>query len=412
MITRSILARLCLTALLLMAAAAGVLRTAARAADDDKDKKADDKEIARLIDLLGDCDEDKRADAEKKLIEMGEAAHEAVTKAAKDHPDADVRLRATLLVKKIANYAFRELKKMTGHSKPIRSVVVFKDGKRAVTCGEDASIRIWDLGTGKETKELKGHTKFVWQIGLSADEKELISSGGPEKTLRLWDLEKGDEIRQYKGFGKRAYAAALSPDGKYVVGGEGGVKDEDKDEDTFDVLVFDKESAKQVHRMKGHTGYVWRAAFSPDSKKLATAGINDNSYRVWDVAGGKSLHEGKDAHDNWVTDVAYSGDGKLLFTSGRDGKVKVWDAENNKLIKTLEGLTDDACEAIAVSKDGKRVLAADGNAVAVFDVDANKILHRFEGHTSPVTAVALLPDGRKALSADKDGTLRMWGTPK
>jgi len=29
-----------------------------------------------------------------------------------------------------------------------------------------------------------------------------------------------------------------------------------------------------------------------------------------------------------------------------------------------------------------------------------------------VTAVALLPDGRKALSADKDGTLRLWGVPK
>jgi len=412
MITRSISARLRLAALLMLAATAGVLWTAARAADDDKEKKADAKEISRLIDLIGDDDEEKRTDAEKKLIELGEAAHAAVSKAAKDHPDADVRLRATLLVKKIANHAFRELRKMVGGNKALRSVVVTKDGKRAITCGEDGAIRVWDLETGKESKELKGHTKFVWQLGLSADDKELISSGGPEKTLRLWDLEKGEEIRQYKGFGKRAYAAALSPDGKYVVGGEGGIKEEDKDEDTFDVLVFDKESGKQVHRMKGHTGYVWRAAFSPDSKKVATAGINDNSYRIWDVEAGKSLHEGKDAHDNWVTDVAFSGDGKLLYTSARDGKVKQWDAETNKLGKTFEGLSEEGCEAISLSKDGKRLLAADGNAVAVFDVDSGKILHRFEGHTSPVTAVAYLPDGRKALSADKDGTLRMWGTPK
>src|SRR5262245_26310377 len=106
MLTPSVTARLRLAALLLLAATAGVLWTATRAADDDKDKgkKADPKEIAKLIDQLGDDDEDKRADAEKKLIELGEQSHEAVRKAAKDHPDADVRLRATLLVKKIANY--------------------------------------------------------------------------------------------------------------------------------------------------------------------------------------------------------------------------------------------------------------------------------------------------------------------
>ena len=51
---------------------AGVLWTAARADDDKEEKKLGEKEINRLIDLLGDDDEDKRADAEKKLIEHGE----------------------------------------------------------------------------------------------------------------------------------------------------------------------------------------------------------------------------------------------------------------------------------------------------------------------------------------------------
>src|SRR5262249_40535494 len=153
-----------LAALLMMTAMAGVLWTAARAADDDdKEKKADPKEIAKLIDQIGDDDEDKRNEAEKKLIELGEQAHEAVRKAAKDHPDADVRLRATLLLKKIGDHVFRELKKMTGHKKFIRCVVVTKDGKKALTCGEDATIRLWDLETGKEIKQLKGHKSFVWQ---------------------------------------------------------------------------------------------------------------------------------------------------------------------------------------------------------------------------------------------------------
>jgi len=178
------------------------------------------------------------------------------------------------------------------------------------------------------------------------------------------------------------------------------------------VLVFDAKTAELAHRLKGHSGYVWRAAFSPDGKKLATAGINDSSYRIWDVQAGKVLVTGADAHDNWVTDVAFLDDGKRLATCGREGKVKIWDAASGKLDKTIEGLSEEGCEAIAVSKDSKKLLATDGKGVAVIEIDTGKILHRFEDHTDVVTAVAFLPDGTKALSAGKDATLRMWGVPK
>jgi len=416
-----VVSRLRLLALLVLTAA-GVLWTAARADDDkEEEKKLGEKEINRLIDLLGDDDEDKRAEAEKKLIEHGEETHSYVAKAAKSHLDADVKLRATLLEKKIARGAFRELKNMLGHKEPIRDVAVTKDGKKALTCGEDMTIRVWDLGTGKEVKVIEGHQGFTWQLGLTADEKEVISSGGPDKTLRLWDLESGKEVKKYTGFGTRAYAAAVSPDGKWVVGGEGGVGADDEKGDPedakFDVLLFNKESGKLEHRMKGHTGYVWRAAFSPDSKKVATAGMNDNSFRIWDVATGKALVEKKDAHDNWVTGVVFVNGGKQLLTCARhsDGnkanEIKLWDAETGKLEKTFENLADD-CEAIAVSKDGKRLLATAGKVVVLFDLDTGKIIHRFEEHTEPVTAVAFTPDGKKALSAGKDKTLRLWKLPK
>src|SRR3954452_7176470 len=109
--------RMRLIALALFAALTAMVWSSARAADDDDDapKKVDAKELAKWIDQLGDDDEAKRKEAEEKLLGFGEAAHDAVKKAAKDHADADVRLRATLLVKKIATGAFRELKKMTGH---------------------------------------------------------------------------------------------------------------------------------------------------------------------------------------------------------------------------------------------------------------------------------------------------------
>jgi WD40 repeat protein len=407
MLTPSLLPRL-LALLLLAALFGGAALAPARGQDkkDEEEKKIDPKEIARLIDLLADEDDDKRKSAEQKLIEYGEQSHEAVRKAAKDHPDADVRLRATLLEKAIARGAFRELRKMTGHEKWVRSIAVTKDGKKALTGSQDGTLRLWDLASGKEIKKLTGHKSWTWQVGFSSDEKQAISSGGTDQTVRLWDLEKGEELKQYTGFPKRVYAAAISPDDKYVLGGEGGT-----DEGNNDIHVFEKESGKLVHKLKGHTGYVWRAVFSPDSKKIASAGMNDSTFRIWDVETGKATVTGKDAHDNYVVAVAFSPKGDHLFTAGRDGKVKMWDAEGGKLVKTFDGLKEEP-EALAVSKDGKRFLTTDGKSVVLFEVDSGKIIHRFEEHTDQVLAVAFLPDGRKALSAGKDNTLRLWTVPK
>src|SRR5262245_12707767 len=52
----------------------------------------------KWIDQLGDDDDDVRKKAEKKLDELGEGVQPALEKAAKKHADADVRLRAALLV--------------------------------------------------------------------------------------------------------------------------------------------------------------------------------------------------------------------------------------------------------------------------------------------------------------------------
>lgn len=379
---------------------------------DDEEKKADPKEIAKLINQLADEDADKRKEAEKKLLAMGEDAHAAVRKAAKDHEDADVRLRCTLLEKLIARGAFREILKMTGHEKPIRSISVSKDGKRALTGSEDHTMRLWDLKTGKELKKFTGHMSWTWDVAFTPDQKHAISSGGTDKTIRLWDLDKGEEVRQYTGFPNRVYAAAVSPDGKYVLGGEGGSDEDDKGKKAKnDIHLFDLATGKLVRKLEGHTGYVWRAVFSPDGKKIASAGMNDSSFRVWDVETGKTIAHGKDAHDGWVVGIAFSPDSKKVLTSGRDAKVKLFDAETGKLIKTFDGLREDA-EAVAFSKDGKRFLANEGKTVCVFDVESGKIIHRFDEHTDQVLAVAFLPNGRHALSAGRDNTLRLWSVPK
>jgi len=82
-----------------------------------------------------------------------------------------------------------------------------------------------------------------------------------------------------------------------------------------------------------------------------------------DPADGKKLRELTPGHYSGLTDIAFHPDGKHLFTSGRDTVVRVWKAEDGKLVKELGtprgGQFKDWIHAVSVSPDGRWLAAAD-----------------------------------------------------
>jgi WD40 repeat protein len=354
-----------------------------------------DKEIAALIERLGDDDLDTRQAAERKLRELLDQAVPQLQQAARRHPDADVRLRALRLVR--GQGEFR------GHDKDIRHIAVSKDGKTALTASMDATVRLWDVKTARELRKFAPHDTWAWCVAFSPDETRVLSSDALGKALKLWDLATGKELRRYTGHAGRVYAAAFSPDGKYVLSSGA-------ESDTV-ARLYETETGKEVRKFEGHTGWVWRAVFSPDGKKVATAGCNDKSYRVWDAESGKPLVIGANAHEERVEGICFSPDGNHLLTSGRDQTCKLWEAESGKLLRTYRGSTDNV-ETVAFSPDGKRFLAGEKDGVCVFDTQSRAVVHRFGEHAGRVFAVAWLPDGKRALSGGEDAVMRLWGVPK
>jgi WD40 repeat protein len=305
------------------------------------------------------------------------------------------------------------------------------------------------------------HSPGVLCLAFSPDGKTL-ASGGTDQTVRLWDIATGKQVRQLgKNLGEVS-CLLFSPDGQYLYS---AADDERRPVDTFRdlennpglVLVWDLATGKAVLRLAGPSGYVTSLALSADGTLLAGASQAGPPV-LWETGTGKErfrlqktprkarsrLPEGLRA-----TCLALSPDGKILARGQNwDGKVELCDTPGGKVLRTLEGsqgihslafapdgrtlAVADAGRAVtlwdigagkkirqtgehggrprslAFAPGGKVLACASGRACYLWDADTGKELARLQGHQSVVRCLAFSADGKRLALAGGDGALRVW----
>lgn len=138
-----------------------------------------------------------------------------------------------------------------------------------------------------------GHTQSVNAVAFSPDNRWL-ASGGKDNVIKIWDLSNGNVLRTLYGHSSNINALAVSDDGKLLASGSGNVKD-DRDLGTFikggvvggednTVRIWDVQTGRELHTLRGHELPIGAVAFSRDGRFLTS--VSGDSVKMWDVAAG------------------------------------------------------------------------------------------------------------------------------
>jgi WD40 repeat protein len=113
-------------------------------------------------------------------------------------------------------------------------------------------------------------------------------------------------------------------------------------------------------------------------------------------------------HQKDVITVAFSADGRRVFSGSYDGAAKIWDLESGRAFFSLPPETSEKA-VVAFSPDGARILRGNGTkTAAIWDGTTGRKLFNLEGHQAAVTCAVVSNDGRLIATGSADNTAIVW----
>lgn len=299
--------------------------------------------------------------------------------------------------------------------------------KRVAVCNQNTGGLIWDfsnaeraIGRAYRSSGRVGTTALDFSQDFQQLATTEVAMPGvdvvPElqqkAPMSIWDTTAGKVVRALKGETSVIECAKFDPNGRFILA---GLRD-------GNIVVWDlqSESEHPCLTLKKHLAAVTRLEFSPDGRFLISGGQSGEAFgkqfspsvRLWEVSEQnpqfklvKTLElDRNDRHPFGVQNVAVSTDGKwILATYGAETSLFSFDG---KLSCHLEG------NKAMFLPDCSGIITAGGVNMAdkavMWDLNSNRVREFEGGHRRPIASLAFAPDGDAFLSASYTEGIATW----
>jgi len=337
--------------------------------------------------------------------------------------------------------------RLTGHGSVVTALCFVQRDTRLVSASFDTTLRLWDLNTGACLGTIGGHDSWIQCSTTSADERYLASG------------EKGGQIKIWSGGVFLGGQSAIDGHSHWVLAT--AVLDDERRfvsasrDHTIRIWSLDDPSQPSNVRL-GHKGWVQTVATGPRAGQFTTAG-NDGTVRTWNAdAGGADVivfepgyqahalaltadgsriatggeagqvsiwRSGKRRHKtirldvDWITNLAFTLDGRLLLVRCIDRTLRLLDANTLHEVRCFastetgrqETTARHSVTAVGFSEDGGCVFSGDAEgSVRVWSFTTGQLVFQKDGHRMGVRAICMLPDAQRLATGGVDGVVNVW----
>ncbi|KAK4585745.1 hypothetical protein RGQ29_023105 [Quercus rubra] len=201
------------------------------------------------------------------------------------------------------------------HGMIITDVRFRPNSTQLATSSFDTTVRIWDAAKPSYVSQpFTGHASHVMSLDFSPKNNEILCSCDANSEIRFWNINQYSCTRAFKG--GSAQVRFQPRIGQLLAAAAEKV-----------VSIFDVETDRQTHSLRGHTTDVHSICWDTNGDYLASA--SQESVRVWSLASGDCIHELSSSGNMYHSCVFHPSYSTLLVIGGYQS-LELWNLAENK----------------------------------------------------------------------------------